>query len=801
MKRKIYFLLVTLLCLEQFVQAQIPVDLPDINPDLLKKFWPANWITCPDSDPKGYGVYHFRKTFDLEKKPEEFIIHVSADNRYILYVNGDYVTYGPARGDLEHWRFESIDISGQLTKGENVIASVVWNFGEYIPFSQMTNQTGFIISGNGPGESIINSDNSWKVLKNDAYQPISGFGEILNSFIVVGPGDYVDGSRYPWGWEQLNYDDSEWLQPKVITGGKPRSVGTNGDWMLVPREIDFMQVSLEPFLSVRRSQGIEFPVSYLNSGNDIRIPAQQKVSFLLDQGYLTKSYPRVIISQGDQAQITITYAEALFDDSGNKGNRNEIDGKKLIGNYDIFISDGGNSRIFIPLWFRTYRYIKVEIETKDEPLLLHQLLSSPTGYPLKQNSSFESDDERLADIWEVGFRTAKLCAGEIYYDCPYYEQMQYVGDTRIQALISLYVDGTDRLMRKAIKLYDNSRISDGLTQSRYPSSSLQIIPPYSLFWIAMIYDYWLHRNDPEFVRSYLMGIRNVMSWFEERMDDNNMLGPLEWWNFVDWADEWPWDNEKSVGGVPYGVAEGNSSIVTLQFAYALDMAAKLHEAFGEEYFAEKYKVLSEKIKSATYSLCWNEEIYLLSDSPEKRDYSQHANIFGILTDAVPKEHQKALIEKINNDKGLIQCTLYFRFYLVEALKKSGMADQYLDQLTPWYQMLNNGLTTFAEKPDPTRSDCHAWSASPNYDLLATVCGIMPGSPGFQTVIIKPNMGHLKNVKGKLFLPDYNDNIEVDLIKNGNKIQGKIYLPEGLSGRFIWFEKKMELKSGRQNIDF
>ncbi len=800
MKRKFYFLFIIFFCFDQFVYAQVPVDLQDINPDLFRKFWPANWITCPDSDPYGYGVYHFRKSFDLGKKPEKFIIHVSADNRYILYVNGNYVTYGPARGDQEHWRFESIDISSQLKKEKNVIAAVVWNFGKHIPFSQMTNQTGFIICGNSPEEFIINSDDSWNVIKNEAYQPISGFGELLNTFIVVGPGDHVDGSRYPWGWEQLNYDDSEWLRPTVITTGKPRSVGTNGEWMLVPREIDFMQISFEPFLSVRRSQGIEFPISYLNSGNDIRVPSQHKVSFLLDQGYLTKSFPRLIISHGDQAKITITYAEALFDETGKKGNRNEIEGKKMIGNYDIFIADGGDSRIYMPLWFRTYRYLKVEIETKDQPLLIHQLLSSPTGYPLKQNSSFDSDDERLKDIWEVGYRTAKLCAGEIYYDCPYYEQMQYVGDTRIQALISLYVDGTDKLMRKAIKLYDNSRISDGLTQSRYPSSSMQIIPPYSLFWIAMIYDYWLYRGDPEFVKSYLMGIRNVLHWFEERIDDNGMLGSLEWWNFVDWADEWPWDNETGVGGVPYGVADGNSSILSLQFAYALDMAAKIHEAFGEEFYGEKYRTLSEKIKSTTYALCWDEEKYLLTDSPEKRYYSQHANIFGILTDAVPQSQQKVLMGKILSEEGLIQCTLYFRFYLVEALKKSGMANQYLDQLTPWYQMLNDGLTTFAEKPDPTRSDCHAWSASPNYDLLATVCGILPGSPGFKTVVIKPNPGHLKNVQGKLYLPEYNDNIEVDLIKNDTKIQGKVYLPQGLSGQFIWFDKKMELKSGRQNID-
>jgi len=154
-----------------------------------------------------------------------------------------------------------------------------------------------------------------------------------------------------------------------------------------------------------------------------------------------------------------------------------------------------------------------------------------------------------------------------------------------------------------------------------------------------------------------------------------------------------------------------------------------------------------------------------------------------------------------DDKNLIQCTLYFRFYLVQALKKTGMADLYLDQLRPWFEMLENGLTTFAEKPDPTRSDCHAWSASPNYDFLATVCGIIPGAPGFGSVIINPAFGPLKNVEGKLFIPEYNDYIEIDLDRDGNSVSGTISLPEGLSGNFVWKDQSYPLKSGRQKIAF
>ena len=105
----------------------------NINPDLLTKRWQASWVSHPTASLKDYGVYHFRRTFDLNSTPEKFVIHVSADNRYRLFVNGQGVCRGPARGDLMHWRFETVDIASYLVKGKNTIAAVVWNFGESIP--------------------------------------------------------------------------------------------------------------------------------------------------------------------------------------------------------------------------------------------------------------------------------------------------------------------------------------------------------------------------------------------------------------------------------------------------------------------------------------------------------------------------------------------------------------------------------------------------------------------------------------------------------------------------------------------
>jgi hypothetical protein len=93
-----------------------------------------------------------------------------------------------------------------------------------------------------------------------------------------------------------------------------------------------------------------------------------------------------------------------------------------------------------------------------------------TAYPFDAKAAIAADIPELDELWTRGWRTARLCAHETYMDAPYWEQLQYVGDTRIQALISYVMTGDSRLARQAIVNLDDSRIPEGITQSRYPSA-------------------------------------------------------------------------------------------------------------------------------------------------------------------------------------------------------------------------------------------------------------------------------------------------------------------------------------------
>ena len=102
--------------------------------------------------------------------------------------------------------------------------------------------------------------------------------------------------------------------------------------------------------------------------------------------------------------------------------------------------------------------MQLEVTTKSEPLRVEDLRSVFTAYPFTLKAKFESGDPTLEKIWKVGWHTARLCAHTTYMDCPYYERLQYVCDTRIQALVSLYNAGDDRLAKNAIECLNESRI-------------------------------------------------------------------------------------------------------------------------------------------------------------------------------------------------------------------------------------------------------------------------------------------------------------------------------------------------------
>ena len=779
---------------------------------LMQHPWKAQWITAPGSAPmnqwiaaydaslKEYGVYKFRKNFELAAKPASFVVHVSGDNRYKLFVNEHLVSLGPARGDLYFWNFETVDIANYLQAGKNTVAALVWNDGKQKPEAQISYLTGFILQGNTATEEILNTNNSWKSIKDTSYSPLT---PQVPGYYVAGPGELVLMKYNTKSWQQINYDDSKWQSSRTVGNGLTKDAARDSrGWMLVPSPLPPMELKMQRLSALRKADGMDIPASFPATKTAVTVPANTSVTLLLDQSFLTNAYPTLLFSKGKDAGISLSYAEALYSPKNEKtksgrgkGNRNEIDGKIFIGKKDSIIADGTSDQQYTSLAWRTYRYIQVKVTTKDEPLVIDDIYGTFTGYPFVLKTSFESGNDTDKKMLEIGWRTARLCAWETYMDCPYYEQLQYIGDARIQALVTLYNSSDDRLVRNALTLMDHSRIAEGITLSRYPTDLQQQIPTFSLWWIGMLHDYWMYRPDANFIKDKLPGERQVLSFFQRYQGADGSLKNVPYWIFSDWVENRKgWD----YGEAPIG-KDGYSAVLDLQLMWTYQVAAEMEAAIGFKDIAKLYLSKAAQLKQTIQKRYWDNTKQVYSDTEEKDLFSQHANSLAILAGMVTGTEAKALGQKLLTDTSMAQGSIYYKYYLHQALIKAGLGNDYKKWLDKWKENIDLGMTTWAEMSDVsgTRSDCHAWGSSPNIEFFRTVLGIDSDTPGFAKVKIEPHLGAVKNISGSI--PHPNGMVSTSYKNEGGKWIIAISLPANTTGRFVWKGKVFPLKAGMNNF--
>ena len=773
--------------------------------------WNAQWISHPAVQPQQAAVILFRKTIALDVKPSTWAIHISADNHYRLFINGHYITRGPARGDLSHWFYETVNIAPHLQAGNNVIAVEVVNWGPKRSFTMFSQMTGVWIQGDTENEQAINTTGKgWKCYHNTAQHivPVDWIfdkSSIAFGLYVGNPTDSVEGNKYPWGWQQPNFNDSSWspVQTNGTGGGRETQhaggvLYSNGK-LLIPRRTGLLNEAKETLGKVVKAEGMVVPENFPEAGNPLLIRAYSHIKLWIDRQHLTMGYPELIVSGGNGATIQVRYAETLFITNRTKGNRNDTAGKKFIGLKDVFIPDGGQNRTFQPLYIKAFRFIQLEIVTGKNPLTIENYYNLKCTAPISMQAKFETDDKDLNTIMEMGWRTASLCSQDILLSDAYYEQMQYTGDSRVHNLTLLMLSGDDRLTRNALIQFDQSRIPEGLTFACYPNPFYLIIPSYSLIFVDQVYDYMMWKGDKAFIRQFDLGIGNVLDWFEKRMQPNGLIGKVGWWAALAWPKDY-------VNGVPPEIEKGGNTLYTLYYAYSLRHASAIYNYIGEKQKAEESMKKAERYAAAAKQLCFDAGKNLFKESPSLNKYSQITNVMGILSEAVKGEAAKTVMKKILTDTSLIgEVDLFLHFYLFEAMNKTGMTESFFNKLSPWKTMIQKGLTTFTEVPlewgeEEQRSECHPWSTSPNIYFFKTVCGIKPLAPGYNTMAIEPHLGKVKKLHA--VLPLSQGNLVMNLAVNNGHLIGDLTIPEGVNAVFRWKGREFKLIPGKnQSVSY
>ena len=743
--------------------------------------WLSEWTLEDAAEPH---IVCFRKQFELQNLPQTHTIRISADSRYKLYINGNFVQEGPQKAlSMKEWFVDRLDIAAYLREGTNTAAVEVLRYPT--PGLSMSHPTGndSLLHTELPGLFVedavpapgfsLNGKSGWKCRMNRGVRIV---GEETNPAPIHAQEHVVASADFA-GWKLPGYDDTAWpdVKPYLIFDLSSADAPAN----LVPRTIPPMAHTDRRFESVsmvREGEKDEEAAwnTLIHTDVPLIIPAHCRRIVELSAGEEMCGYLLYSFSSGTGASIETLCSECyaypqppvpngyggVSAPPPRKGDRTDAISGELLGHTSIYTVSGNGTQAapetYEPFWFRTFRYIRLTIETKDEQLIFLSFSYRSTAYPLEIKTRFTCSDETFAPIWDISVRTLRCCMHETYMDCPFYEQLQYAMDGRSEILYTYAVSADDRLARQAMEAFRLSQRPDGLVNADAPTQRSNVIPGFSIYYLLMVHDHMMYFGDKALVRLHLPAIDRILSFFDGHLTENGLVGKIgapimrdKYWSFIDWSQKWD-------SGVPTAYAQGCGAITaeSLLYLYGLQKAAELASYIGWTDVSAEYAGRADALKAAIRNVCMGryQGQPLIQDGPGVEAYSVHAQVLAILTGVVSPEEGKAMLQKTVGDPDIPQASVSFMFYLFRALEICVWYEKTDDLWNLWRQMIKDNLTTCVENDTDARSDCHAWAALMCYEMPTVMLGVRPAAPGFAKVHIAPQADKLQSAEGNVITP-------------------------------------------------
>ncbi len=776
-------------------------DMPlDSNIRRLYKIEEAAWVWHPDFTADEQAVLCFENTIEL-KKQTRFKFHLSADQRYELYLDDEYIDMGPDRGDVQHWSFSSYQAN--LKPGKHQIKVLAYWIGEATPTAQQSLRGGFIFKAEGPLSDQLDTGNGlWRCRGIDGWsfeKHLFGSHDAIGRChtirldketlkkkparkpeVIVGPVSNTSPwgcMRKSWGLYPTNLPAqiwSEWKRGKVVAAIESK----------IKDEVLIQKSHCE-------SDMIPDWQSFMDGKSPIKLKTGQTLTALIDLEDYVCGFP--ILELGGSGKVTISWAESLYEtDNGerskHKGNRSEIADKIFAGMADRVEIESTKPQTFRPAWWRAGRFVLISATAGIKTLTLHNLKFRESRYPLENDAKITTGNKQLDSLTPMFVRGMQMCAHETYMDCPHYEQLMYVGDTRLEMLTTYIMTRDDMLPRRGIELFDFSRHYWGMIAEHYPSRGPQMSPTFNCIWTSIVKDYALWRDDRDWVRERMVGVRSSLEVIDNLIGTSGILERMPGWPYCDWVVTWD-------TGYPPGSKQGKpASLINLFYIQALFDAAILEDYMQQPLRAKQYRQMAKELSVRVVATFWNEERGMLADDIDQKYYGEQAQCLALLNGVLPAAKRKRCLKSLLQAPDLARASIYFSYYLFETLYRFGLGDEMLKRMDTWQTLADNGLCTPIEHPEPSRSDCHAWGSHPLHHYHASFCGIRPDDFGFESVEIAPCPGNLRNLKAKT--PHPKGWIKTNLKFENGKCRADITLPKGTQGHLNWNGVSEVLKPGR-----
>jgi alpha-L-rhamnosidase len=697
-----------------------------------------------DSAPFGKEVYAaFRKQLPLAAAPKKAMLHIFADTRYMLWINGHYVERGPCRFVPSHPEYDTLDVTSYLRQGDNVLAVVVHHFHDGVMKDTGSEVNGRVarhvpgltavldITDRDGRHTKLSTDITWRGSTKTQFGP-SG---ISKGFIV----DKIDARREPRGWMLAGFDDSSWERPVSIDGRQWGRLGARTIPLLRETEVKSLMLIERAGKPVHRPLAEALPID-LKSGDQLVIDT---VQFVL-------AYSVLDIEAEAGSELELEYAPTYA-----ATRRRSTDQKKNASHY----MDLSTNRYIARAGRQTYmsndsagcKYLVIRLKSGRARLLGLRMINRL--YPFEVVGRFQSNDALLNHLWQLGINTTCLCSEDAYVDSSTRERASWLGDgTIVEAPITrvaLAGPGKDgkpwyadpRLLRQKVWQVGHCVLPDGRVKAFAPSDGFDkhgYIEDYACLWIQGIRSYYDVTGDLETVRGLWPAVTGQLKWFLDRRSPRGLVNARE---FVTWGNP-----------LIYKVCEG-ATLNAYIYQSLLD-AAELARRLEKPRQQREYEAAAGALKSAINEHLWNDKVgtyYGAILDGKKTPPTAYAAVLCLYFDVVPPERRDRVNQWLLANCEKEDFYTYGCAFLFEVLYRmdTAVADQLvLDKIRRRWANIAKSETGTVWAEDVGEVCCHIYGATPTYYLSRHVLGVgVDGPVRHRRIVIDPRLGDLHRVEG------------------------------------------------------
>lgn len=645
------------ICNKEFLNAEI-IDVFDKS---------VGYQTLPISELENFHSL-FRRKFSLKKENEKkYVLNITADDSYKLYINGKLAGQGPACGYFSHYYYNTYDISDFLSDGENIIAVHTYYHGRVdYGHTSADNRQGLWAELYAGDERILKSDSTWKCVKDESFSSGGITWGYDTQFV-----ENIDRRKHPLGWMLSDFDDSSW---------ENACEKDDDDHVLIAQPTKTV-CALEVFPK--------------------KIKKIKDNHYLLDFGKEIVGHVRVKTNAKRGSKVVVKCAEELNEEGLARFNmRCGVDFKE-----EWIFSGGADS--FENYDYTGFRY--VELEMSDESTRPEDFSVIQRHYPYEKKKEFKSDNALLNEIWEICENSVIMGTQEGFFDCPQREKAQYLGDMLITGFSFYHITGDTYMLKKALEDFMHSQEFDEGMMCVAPASLKHRIADYSLLFPLISLNYYKITKDKEFLEKLIEASEKIICYYERYKRSDGLLADVKEWNLIDWPenlrDGYDFDPQKE---------KGVHNVMNAYYLGALKTMNELYEIIKSE---KRYNF--ETAKKAYFNAFYNEETGLFTDSEKKSHSALHSNVLPCFYGFTDEEQNNRIVNLIM-EKGLA-CGVYFSYFVLKALTLNGEKEKAMELILnksdhSWYNMIKEGATACFEawgKEQKTNTSlCHPWASSP-----------------------------------------------------------------------------------------